>query len=1176
MRKILFILLACFTFCCTIDSQVVFDLSTDDAYTLFNLNGFTSNESRDGDIEADVSTTISDVTVTVSPSGKTNTNRMWKGSLRLYGGTLTVSAARRNITAIKFTINNSKWGAGNTADTGTLETGSWTGDASTVVITIAANTQLKKIEVYQVGDDGPLVIDWTSSAESPLTVAQVLEKGLMLDDNTSSSKDVYVKGFVTQIEEIGTINETTGEPYGNATYYIADAVAGESNQLYVFRGLGLNGAAFTSSDDLAVGDEVVVVGKIKKFVNSTGSTTIEVNQGNKLYSRNSPGPDPQVEYTPQGDGTFANPYNADAIRSMDVQSTSEAVASEVWVKAVVFGYITSGTLSANTIRTAPAEGEEVTKSNIVLIDDAHNSVTAMPNVAYMCPVNLPTGDIRDALNLADNSNLIGQTIWVSGDVFKYMGVPGLKNVKKYSLDGATILPGGDIPHLDPRETSLSNPYSVAELRALNAESTSEPLQEDAFVVGYIVGYINGSSLNTNTAVFSTEINENVPRQNILIADNPSTNDIAAIIPVQLLIDNPARADLNLADHPERLGTKVWLKGNVCKYFGVSGLKSVTDYSLDGINYTGGPFQLSFVVDGEVLQRYSLSRGETIQVGNLPTKEGYTFSGWSDFPATMPAHDVTITGSFLVNNYKLSYIIDGERVSEEDIAYNSYLSLKEEPTKEGYTFSGWSEIPETMPAHDVTVTGTFSINSYKLTYVLDGTTYSEEEIEYNTALTQKEALAKEGYTFSGWSEIPETMPAHDVTVTGSFSVNSYKLTYILDGEIYKEIEVAYGSTITPGTALEKEGYTFSGWSEIPETMPAHDVVVTASFTKGQYKLIYMVDGQVYKTFSNDYQNPITPESAPVREGYTFSGWDEVPETMPAHDVTVNGTFTINTYKLTYLLDGVEYGSFEIVYGGAVPTVETPEMEHHTFSGWNEIPETMPARDVVITGSLLLDTYKVIYKINDVVYKTVVVGYGLPITPEPAPVKEGYTFSGWSWIPSKMPAEDVIVTANFTPIKYELVYMIDGVVYKTVKVDYDSLIKPEATPVREGYTFSGWSWIPSRMPSEKVVITGSFTINHYTITYVIDDETYYTEVLDYGSVITPPEVPEREGCTFTWVDVPATMPAHDITIEGTYTDGIGLTPVPSPVGEERIYNLSGQRLSKSQRGVNIINGKKVIIR
>lgn len=76
-----------------------------------------------------------------------------------------------------------------------------------------------------------------------------------------------------------------------------------------------------------------------------------------------------------------------------------------------------------------------------------------------------------------------------------------------------------------------------------------------------------------------------------------------------------------------------------------------------------------------------------------------------------------------------------------------------------------------------------------------------------------------------------MPAHDVTVTGTFAINKYKLTYMIDGAEYKSYELEYGATITPETAPTKEGYTFSGWSEIPETMPAHDVVVHASYTSG---------------------------------------------------------------------------------------------------------------------------------------------------------------------------------------------------------------------------------------------------------------------------------------------------------------------------------------------------------
>ena len=75
-----------------------------------------------------------------------------------------------------------------------------------------------------------------------------------------------------------------------------------------------------------------------------------------------------------------------------------------------------------------------------------------------------------------------------------------------------------------------------------------------------------------------------------------------------------------------------------------------------------------------------------------------------------------------------------------------------------------------------------------------------------------------------------MPAKDVTITGSFSVNKYKLTYMVDGEVYKTYDVEYGTTITPEPTPTKEGYTFSGWSDIPTTMPAHDVTVSGTFTQ----------------------------------------------------------------------------------------------------------------------------------------------------------------------------------------------------------------------------------------------------------------------------------------------------------------------------------------------------------
>ena len=306
---------------------------------------------------------------------------------------------------------------------------------------------------------------------------------------------------------------------------------------------------------------------------------------------------------------------------------------------------------------------------------------------------------------------------------------------------------------------------------------------------------------------------------------------------------------------------------------------------------GSPFEhtLTYLVDGILYTSYKLEEGDEITLEESPTKEGYTFSGWSEIPTTMPDHDLTIIGSFTINHYKLTYQVENETYKTYDMEYGATISPENSPVKEGYTFSGWTEIPETMPANDVIVTGTFTINKYKVTYMVDGIEYKTTEIEFGSSLTAETEPTKEGYTFSGWSGLPETMPANDVTITGSFTVNKYKLTYTLDDKEFKTIEVDYGTALIPEESPTKEGYTFSGWSGLPATMPANDVIVTGSFSVNKYKLIYTIDGKEYKTVEVEYGSTITPEQTPEGDYASFE-WVGVPEIMPAHDVTVTATYT----------------------------------------------------------------------------------------------------------------------------------------------------------------------------------------------------------------------------------------------------------------------------------------------
>ena len=543
-------------------------------------------------------------------------------------------------------------------------------------------------------------------------------------------------------------------------------------------------------------------------------------------------------------------------------------------------------------------------------------------------------------------------------------------------------------------------------------------------------------------------------------------------------------------------------------------------------------------------------------------------------------DLNIVGVFIINKYKLTYTVDGEEYKSSEVEYGATITAEEAPTKEGYTFSGWSDIPKTMPANDVTVTGTFTINKYKLTYYVDGVEYKSYELEYGASITPEAEPTKEGYTFSGWSSIPKTMPANDVTVSGTFSKGSFKLIYMVDGAVYKTINYDYGDAITPESEPSKEGYTFSGWSDIPSTMPANDVTVTGTFTINKYKLIYYVNGVEYKSYDVEYGTTITPEAAPTKEGYTFSGWSDIPSTMPANDFTVTGIFTINKYKLIYYVDGEEYKSYEIEYGASITPEAEPTKEGYTFSGWSSIPKTMPANDVTVFGTFSKGSFKLIYMVDGAFYKTINYDYGDAITPESEPTKEGYTFSGWSKIPQTMPANDVTVTGTFTINKYKLTYYVDGVEYKSYDVEYGASITVEEAPTKEGYTFSGWSWIPTKMPSEDVIVTGTFTVNKYKLTYMVDGEVYKTFEVEYGATITPEPAPNKEGYDFSgWDNVPETMPAHDVTVNGSLT--VGITDILMNSGEVKIFDMKGNQIGKLQKGINILvykNGKtkKVVMK
>ena len=240
-------------------------------------------------------------------------------------------------------------------------------------------------------------------------------------------------------------------------------------------------------------------------------------------------------------------------------------------------------------------------------------------------------------------------------------------------------------------------------------------------------------------------------------------------------------------------------------------------------------------------------------------------------------------------------------------------------------------------------------SFTLTYTIDGEVYETYTIVCGSVLPIIEFPTKKGYTFSGWSEIPETMPGKDVIINGSFSINSYTLIYVIDDEEYTKKTVAYGTQLVAIDPLTKEGYTFSGWSEIPETMPAHDVVVNALFTKNKYRVTFALDGIVKKTELLEYGTRI---EVPTLEGYTLIWSEEVPETVPAEDVFYNATCVPNIYQVYYFVGANLVHIANVTYGEKIPEyIYEPKESEGRFFGWKgEAYETMPAHEVYFTAKM----------------------------------------------------------------------------------------------------------------------------------------------------------------------------------------------------------------------------------
>ena len=487
-------------------------------------------------------------------------------------------------------------------------------------------------------------------------------------------------------------------------------------------------------------------------------------------------------------------------------------------------------------------------------------------------------------------------------------------------------------------------------------------------------------------------------------------------------------------------------------------------------YARDTFALTFV-NGEQRDTDTKRWGAAIVVPSLK-KTGYTLSWDKEIPAAMPTEDSTFTAVWTVKQYTLTFDTDGgSEIAPITQDYGTAVSAPADPTRTGYTFSGWDKaIPETMPAENTTITARWSVNRYTITFDTDGgSAVSAITKNYGAAVSAPTAPTKTGYTFAGWQlgDAPytfSTMPAESVTLTARWTARDdteYTVKHYLqnaDNDEYRlqATETLSGTTgaATAAAAKDKAGdYAHFTAKAFEQGVIAADgsTVVEIYYDRDTFTVTFnanggTVDGAKMKTFR--FGQTLTL-ATPSNGDYAFGGWfteeactTAAPAAMPAEDLNLFAKWVageVNYYVLRYEMDlNGEYqqvttgsGSATGLLGSKLKLSSLKENKEgftfvratQTLAGGTETElsgtTVAVAKEMTVKLYYSRNQYTLKWDLNagtgaeGADYSDQQVYYGAPITPPATPTRSTYIFKGWRQLyASSAPAPETMPAEDMT--------------------------------------------------------------------------------------------------------------------------------------------------------------------